>query len=215
METSTGKPEWLCPLTVGSHACFFYTTEDDFFFITAPYLKEALTSLRERTLWILPPHYSFSKAKADLQKFIPLDLNTLLEMRRLILVPWENWYGTEMPVRKLLMRHFRILKETLKEGFDTLRILSHAPAKESHYWREFLLYQESLSRSLKPKPFIFLCGYSLIDCPSAAISSIAANHNMCLVQHGSEWEWLSYRPDVADIPSNILHSRGFYYKHPR
>lgn len=209
METFEENPDWLRPLTEGTHACFFYTTPSEFFSIAAPYFHAAFTSMKERTLWILPPHFTFQRAVAELQAFFNCDLETLMEMRRLVIIPWEKWYGTEISIRKMVQRHLKILKETLRDGFETLRVLSHSPAKSSPYWKDFLLYEESASRGAKTKPLISLCGYSLIDCPAAAISPIAANHSLCLIHHGEEWHWLS------TPASNLLQSFSVGYKHPR
>jgi len=207
MDPNPSRPNWLAPLTVGTHACFFYTTSEEFFSIAAPYLAEGFGSLKERCLWILPPKLSFLKAKHDMQQYLSFDLDPLLKLRRFMMVPWEKWYGAEIAIQDLLRRGRHILKETLHDGFEGLRILGHSPDKSSAYWKDFLLYEETVGRSVRPKPFISLCGYSLIDCPAAAIPPIASNHSHCLIHHGSEWEWLTNK-----IP---LHSHTFHYRHPR
>lgn len=188
------KPGWLESLKKdGTHACFFYTTEEEFFSIATPFLKEGLEGSRERCLWIIPPHISFVKAKADLNQKFEGSIEPLLRRRRLLLIPWDKWYGTELPIQDILKRSSRLLKETLNEGFEGLRILSHSPHRTSSYWKDFFLYEEALPKRLKEKPFVSLCAYSLMDCPAQAISSIALNHTLCLIHRGLEWEWLTHK----------------------
>jgi len=130
-------------------------------------------------------------------------------MRRLILYPWNQWYGKEISTQKLLTLGRRIVKVTLKEGYESLRVLSHAPAKTSPYWKDFLSIRRLIAQKRGDNPFQTLCAYSLVDCPAAAISAVAENHNLCLIHHGSEWEWLSHTvsPPKRSIPkSNLLHS---------
>jgi len=184
------RPNWLDSLAEANRACFFYTTEEEFFSIALPYLKECLENSRERFLWILPPQLVFSKAREELDKKIGSALDQHLRRRRFLIVPWDKWYGTERSIQDLLKKSDQILQEALHDGFEGLRILSHSPDRTSSYWKDFFSYEEASSRRFKNKPVISLCAYSLIDCPAQAISSIALNHSICMIHRGSEWEWL-------------------------
>lgn len=203
------KPEWLDSLEEGCHACFFYTTQDEFFEITAQYLEEGFSLAKERVLWVLPPHLSIFIAKTRLEERMDKTLDAYIQMRRLILMPWENWYGKEISTQELLTLGRRILKITLKEGFEQLRILTHAPAKSSPYWKDFLALNEALSRKQNKGGYTIFCAYSLIDCPVVAIPLIAENHQLCLMHHGSDWEWFSESESPSISTSNRLLSRGF------
>lgn len=200
MIPSSRKPEWLAPLIEGKHACFFYTTKEEFLDVAVHYLNESFSNPVERALWILPPNTSLLRAKEELETGIGISLKSLIRSRRLLMIPWDNWYGKEISIQELLKLGRRILKDTLKEGFSFLRILGSAPAKASPYWKEFLIYEETVARGLtKPKPFISLCAYSLMDTPTAAITSIASSHDLCLIHHGQDWEWLFNKEPIKPI----------------
>lgn len=200
--------KWLNPLQDGSHACFFYTTEEEFAEITVPYVMESLNSMKERFLWVLPPRFSLMWGKQWLEEKLGFDVDTWIRLKRLMIYPWEKWYGKEIPIQDLLHLGRCMMKKTVRAGFERIRILSHAPAKTSPYWKDFLTFESLLAKkNTKGKPFISLCAFSLIDCPVQAISSIAESHSLCLIHHGSEWEWL--------CQSNLLQSRDFEDKHPR
>lgn len=186
--------------TRGTFGCYFYTTEEEFLSVAAGYIKEGLENSRDRLLWILPSHLSFAKAKEALSEALKKDLDHPLKRRKLMLVPWEKWYGTEQAPQELLKKSQQILAQALQEGFEGLRILSHSPHRTSDYWKDFFLHEETLPKRLKGRPVISLCAYSLIDCPAQAISSIALNHSLCLIHRGAEWEWL-----VNKETSNQLH----------
>ena len=195
MESSHYKSHWLAPLKSGTHACFFYTTHEEFFSIAVPFLQNSLTTIKERTLWILPPRFSFQDAKEILLRHLSLNLDAMLRLRRLLILPWDKWYGAELSTQDLLKRKKQILKETQRAGYEGLRILSHSPSKDSNYWKDFLLHEEAVSKS-KLKGILYLCGYSLVDCPVPAISLIASNHTHCLIHHEQEWEWLLNQPST-------------------
>ncbi len=207
MDPNPSKPGWLESLNRGSHACFFYTAEEEFFEISVPYLKKGLDETKERILWVLPPTLSFSKAKEDLMRQWNGRVEAYLKRRQLFLIAWERWYGTEQSTQDLVKRTQRLLQETLQEGFSGLRILTHSPHRTSSYWKDFFLYEEALPKRLKSQPFVSLSAYSLIDCPAHAISSIALNHSLCLIHRGAEWEWLTNKS------SNQLHSSHLYNRH--
>lgn len=200
MDPYPGKPGWLESLNKGSHACFFYTTGEEFLAIASPYLHKGFEITKERCLWILPPGQALDRKLID-------RFEIHLKRRQLMLIPWENWYGTERSIQDLLKRTQRHLKEALEEGWKGLRILSHSPHRTSPYWKDFFLYEEALPKRLRSLPFISLCAYSLIDCPAHAISSIALNHSLCLIHRGNEWEWLMNKP------ANQLHFGGLYNRH--
>lgn len=204
MEALSNRPSWLDSLGDGAHACFFYTTEEEFLSIVTPYLKDSLENSRDRLLWILPPTFSLAKAKEFLAETIVHPLDFLLKRRRLILLPWEKWYGSEMAIQALLNRTSELLKEAEQSGFDGLRVLTHSPDRSSSYWKDFFLYEESFPNRFRKKPVISLCAYSLIDCPAQAISSIALNHSLCLIHQGSEWEWLQNKNPKSVAFSNAL-----------
>lgn len=204
MNPAPQKPLWLDSVGPGTHACFFYTTEEEFFSIATPFLKEGLEDSREKLLWILPPNFSLAKARGFIEEMLAPSFDLLIKRRRLLLLPWDKWYGSELAIQTLLMRTQQMFKEALQMGFDGLRILTHSPHRSSSYWKDFFLYEESFPKRFGRKPVVSLCAYSLIDCPAQAISSIALNHSLCLIHQGSEWEWLVQKPPKSVAFSDSL-----------
>lgn len=194
MDPNPAKPGWLESLNKESHACFFYTTDEEFLSIALPFLKEGLEESREKCLWILPPELSFDEARNLLSQKLGSMLEIYLKRRRLMMITWDKWYGTEQSIQGLLKRGEQVFKQCLGEGFEGLRVLSHSPHRTSSYWRDFFLYEEAIVKRFRNKPVVSLCAYSLIDCPAQAISSIAMNHAICLIHRGSQWEWLKNKP---------------------
>lgn len=191
MEPLANRPNWLDSIRKGTHACYFYTTDEEFFAIAAPYLTENLEQTsRERLLWILPPSYSFSRGREVLEKELGGCVEAHLKRRRLIILPWDRWYGLEVSTQELLKRAKLLLEETLTAGFESLKILTHSPHRSSSYWKDFFLYEEAFPKRFGRQPVVSLCAYSLIDCPAQAVSSVALNHSLCLIHRGSQWEWL-------------------------
>ncbi|MBI4223441.1 MAG: MEDS domain-containing protein, partial [Deltaproteobacteria bacterium] len=189
---------WLDSIEKETHACFFYTTEEEFFAIAGPYLQTGLEKGgQERLLWILPPNYSFARGKEALETEWGSSVEAHLRRRRLILMPWDRWYGLEVSIQELLKRARQLLDETLAAGFQSLKILTHSPHRSSSYWKDFFIYEEAFPKRFGRRPVVSLCAYSLIDCPAQAVSSVALNHSFCLIHRGSEWEWLENKHPKA------------------
>lgn len=181
MSLKGNHPELLEGLRGGDRACFFYTTQDSFYAVAAPFLNRALKSVKERALWVLPPGESFVSGKKELQRHIRRDLDVYLYMRRLMILPWDQWYGREISVRSLLQLGRRMLKETLDDGYFGLRFLGHAPAKSSPYWHDFMVYQEDLVKARPLASLISLTAYDLRNTHLRAVTPLAADHDYCLI----------------------------------
>src|SRR3989338_2534789 len=95
---------WLQAVQQETLGCFFYTTEEEFFSITVPYLYEGLKLKNERCLWILPPHYSFAEGVDFLEEEFEMRVRPFLRSRRLLLVQWDNWFGSEISVSRMIRK---------------------------------------------------------------------------------------------------------------
>ena len=181
---------WLRELEETRQGCFFYTTEEEFVSISRSYIQNGIQNIKERILWVLPPHYSVKMAKGFLEAFYGEEVESFIRMKRLLLLTWNSWFGKNLDLKKVTRRSLQYALESYQAGFEGLRILSHAPSKYSEEWGSFLDYHKRLKTQKQRLPYISFTAYSLIDCPMTAISDIAEDHSLCLIHYGSEWEWL-------------------------
>lgn len=187
---SLAETPWIQELERTRHGCFFYTTEEEFVFISRDYIKEGIQNIKERILWVLPPHYSIRMGMELLEEKFGSEVESWIRMKRLLILTWATWFGQTLEPRKVTQRSIKYTREAYQSGFEGLRILTHAPSKYSENWNNFLEYQTSLKHYSELPPYLSFTAYSLIDCPVSAIASIAIDHPLCLIHYGTEWEWL-------------------------
>lgn len=207
MESDGKNLPWLKFLQEGEPACCFYTTEEEFFSISLPFFQESLFEKNRRSLWILPPPWSFSDALKATELRFGTSLKALIKKRQLLMIGWDQWYGTEAPLNGLLKKTASHLDEALQDGYEGLSLFSHSPARSSNYWKDFYLFEEAISRKFSKKQLLSVCAYSVIDCPTSAIPTIARNYSLCLIHRGTEWEWLSHPPTAKQLPNKPISYR--------
>ena len=198
-----GRPIWLAALETGGHGCFFYTTPGELFEVAVPALKEGLTQTRERCLWILPPKISIREAKEVLGNTLKADVTPWIQQQKLLLISRDDWYPSpRLPFDAIgiLRRGKLLLDETLKWGFDGLRIINHAISARSPHWEDFLYLEHQLDRKFRGKPVISLCGYSLKELPMESLDLVTSVHSFNLVRHASDWHLLPQQPALPTNP---------------
>ena len=100
----------------------------------------------------------------------------------------------------ILRRGKLLLDETLKWGFDGLRIINHAISARSPHWEDFLYLEHQLDRKFRGKPVISLCGYSLKELPMESLDLVTSVHSFNLVRHASDWHLLPQQPALPTNP---------------
>lgn len=181
---------WIRELEKTRRGCFFYTTEEEFLSVSIDYIKEGTQNINERVIWILPPQHTIRMAMGFLEGAFGREAESLIRMKRLMLLQWNSWFGRELEPKRVMQRGIKYAKEAYQEGFEGIRFLSHAPSKYSESWGGFLEFQNSLRGRTEKLPYLSFTAYSLMDCPVTAIASIAEDHDLCLIHYGSKWEWL-------------------------
>ncbi len=182
--------DWVKSLITGCHGCFFYSAESEYFQVINEFLSPAFSALHEKVLWIVPPHMNLSHATQTLQHNLKSNLKEWQKEKRLVILPWERWFGhgDQFDLQALAKKGRYTLQETLKEGYQSLRILTHALPRRSPHWEQFLKLEEWMDKKLYNKPMLSLCGYRLLDCPTESIPDIANMHAVSLIRQGDQWQ---------------------------
>lgn len=189
MKRQTHSLKWLSHLNPSERACFFYTTCEELLELVAQYFNDSFASETDQAVWILPPGESRKSANRLLQEHSESDIDTRVGLKQLILIPWDEWFGQEVSTQSLLKLGRCMEKDALANGFERIRFLSHAPAKSSPYWKDFLAYEETVVKR-RSVPHLSLTAFSLRECPATAIAKIAAAYHCCFIHYGSDWEWI-------------------------
>jgi DNA-binding CsgD family transcriptional regulator len=192
----TGELPW------GAHLCLFYETTEDLLDINAAYIKAGLDS-NELCVWAISQPIVHEEAWAALQRDIP-DLDHRAANGQLEILPGYEWYlkDDDVDSKRITGGWHEKLQIALDKGFDGLRISGNAFWLETNRWKEFYEYEHELDQSLRGRPMLVLCTYSLGASRAVDLLDVARAHQFTVARRCGEWEFLE-TPELKEAKRQI------------
>lgn len=174
----------------GAHICLFYETKDDLLDTNAAYIKAGLDS-HEYCIWAISKPITQEEAWGALRRGVP-DLDRRIAAGQLEILHGYGWYlkGGEVDSKKITSGWHEKLRFALDKGFDGLRISGNAFWFESNLWKEFCEYEHELDESLRDRPMLVLCTYSLGASRAVDLLDVVRAHRFTVARRQGRWEFL-------------------------
>jgi|GEM_PF-2643106 len=182
--------EILGDLAWGSHFCNFFESKEDLLQILVPYFKAGLIN-NEFCLWITSDPITVEIAYEALRNEIP-DFEQYEKKEQIIILPHVDWYLKDKKFMPDIVINgwYQKLKESLKKGFDGMRVSGNEAWLERDVWKNFIDYERTLNNSLKDQHMIVLCTYPLDKCDAHAVFDVSQVHEMALTKRKGNWEFI-------------------------
>tara|TARA_R100001369_G_scaffold85764_2_gene119699 strand:- start:3533 stop:4891 length:1359 start_codon:yes stop_codon:yes gene_type:complete len=182
--------EILGDLAWGSHFCNFFESTEDLLQILVPYFKAGLIN-NEFCLWITSDPITVEIAYEALRNEIS-NFDQYEKKEQIIILPHVDWYLRDKKFMPDIVINgwYQKLKESLKKGFDGMRVSGNEAWLERDVWKNFIDYERTLNNSLKDHNMIVLCTYPLDKCDAHAVFDVSQVHEMALTKRKGNWEFI-------------------------
>ncbi|WP_439482199.1 MEDS domain-containing protein [Cyclobacterium plantarum] len=186
--------EILGDLAWGSHFCNFFESKEDLLQILVPYFKAGLIN-NEFCLWITSDPITVEIAYEALRNEVP-NFKQYEKKEQIIILPHVDWYLKDKKFMPDIVINgwYQKLKESLKKGFDGMRVSGNEAWLERDVWKNFIEYERNLNNSLKDQRMIVLCTYPVDKCDAHAVFDVSQVHEMALIKRGGNWE-------IVEVPA--------------
>jgi DNA-binding CsgD family transcriptional regulator len=191
----------------GSHICLFYETKADLLDANAVYIKAGLES-NEYCIWAISKPITEDEARVVLRHDIP-DLDSRAASGQFEILPGYNWYlkGDEFDSKRITSGWHEKLQSALDKGYEGLRISGNAFWIEHNRWNEFREYEQELDESLRNRPMLVLCTYSLSASRAVDVLDVARSHQFSIARRRGQWEFLE-TPELKQAKREIKSLNG-------
>ncbi|WP_339791439.1 MEDS domain-containing protein [uncultured Imperialibacter sp.] len=182
--------EILGDLAWGSHFCNFFESKEDLLQILVPYFKAGLLN-NEFCLWITSDPITVEIAYEALRNEIP-NFEQYEKKEQIIILPHVDWYLKDKKFMPDIVINgwYQKLKESLKKGYDGMRVSGNEAWLERDIWKNFIDYERNLNNSLKDQRMIVLCTYPIDKCDAQAVFDVSQVHEMALIKRRGNWEFV-------------------------
>jgi len=178
----------LGDLTLGTHFCLLYETEQDLIETLALYFKTGLVK-NEFCLWITPE--SFEKAREALRQAIPL-ADQHVEAGDIEILSCQRWYCEDdvFDATRVIQAFDRKLAQALEKGYVKMRVLADEAWLSQEHWKAFSDYEAQLDERFANKPVSIVCAYPTHAHNAAEILDVARTHRFIAAKRNGKWEIL-------------------------
>ncbi|MGQ3686005.1 MAG: MEDS domain-containing protein [Candidatus Loosdrechtia sp.] len=172
----------------GTHFCQLYQTKEDLVDLLVPYFKSGLAS-NEFCMWLTSEPLAVPEAVDAMKKTIP-DFESLLAMKKIEIVPSEEWYLKDGIFEKKRAINIWInkLNQALKNGYEGMRITDNTTWLKKKDWKNFTDYEEVIDSVIDANQIIAICSYSLNRCNAYEITDVFRNHQFALMKREGKLE---------------------------
>jgi DNA-binding CsgD family transcriptional regulator len=194
METSStntgisvlGKMAW------GTHACYFYETQQDLLSTVVPYFQAGLEN-KEFCLWVVSKSepLTIAEAKSALREATP-DLDRHLAEGSIEIVDYDEWFypGGELNIYKVIGQFREKLNQALAKGYAGMRVNGSSAWLLPKHRGEFLEFEDELDRLIARQRMVVLCTFPLVSSGAADILDAARVHQLAIALRHGKWEIL-------------------------
>jgi MEDS: MEthanogen/methylotroph, DcmR Sensory domain len=166
----------------GTHICFFYETGGDLLQTAVCYCKAGLDS-QEFCLWVVAEPLTRADARNALKRAVP-DLDRHLAEHSIDIVSAHDWYfqdGRFDPSRVIGSLNEK-LTSALDRGYEGVRVTGDTSWLEKKDWRDFVEYEDALSRAVANQRLAVLCTYPLGSREASEILDVVRTHQFSVTK---------------------------------
>jgi PAS domain S-box-containing protein len=175
----------------GTHVCHFYETGEDLLETIAAFFAAGLAA-RELCFFLTADPAGTSELSRALRTRLP-GFDDHVAGGALQITSAPEWYRTGPEGRfdgcHAVKAWDETLDEALKNGYAGLRATGGQSWLDPSEWNDFRDYESMLEASMKGKPMLVLCSYSLAI-GAGAVLDIARSHRYVLTRRKGEWQLL-------------------------
>ncbi len=171
----------------GTHLCQFYESKKDLIDILVPYFAEGLLS-NEFCMWVTSPPLEVAEAKRALEKKVP-NLNNYLSRGQIEIISYNEWYllGGKFDADRVLQGWVKKETDSLKNGFEGLRLTGNTFWIERNLWKSFVDYEAAVNAVIGKHRMLALCTYCLKNTSGTDVLDVVQNHGGSLIKRGEKW----------------------------
>lgn len=172
----------------GTHFCQFYQTKEDLVDILVPYFRAGLEN-NEFCLWVTSEPLDAEYAKKALKKEVK-NLDDYIKKGQIEILDYRQWYtrSGHFDSDKVLQRWGEKEKQSLKKGFDGIRITGNTLWLKRKDWKDFTDYEAFVNSVICKHRILAICTYSLDKCTASEIIDVVSNHQSTLIKREGKWE---------------------------
>jgi PAS domain S-box-containing protein len=175
----------LGDLSLGTHVCLFYETEQDLIETLALYFNNFAKD--EFCLWITPE--SFEKARDALRQAIP-SADQHLKTGHIEIFSSQQWYFTDgtFDAARAIEGFDTKLAQVLEKGNARMRVLADEAWLSQENWKAFSEYEGQLVEQFANKSMSIVCAYPTASHNAADILDVARTHRFVATKRNGNWE---------------------------
>jgi hypothetical protein len=166
----------------GTHFCFFYETGVDLLETAVGYCKAGLEG-QEFCLWVVAEPLTRADARYALKRAIP-DLDRHLAEHSIDIVSARDWYlqGGRFDPSRVIGSWNEKLARALDRGYEGVRVTGDTSWLEKKDWRDFVEYEDALSRAVADQRLGVLCTYPLRSCGALETMDVVRTHRFAVTR---------------------------------
>jgi len=174
----------------GTHICQFYRSKKDLVDVLVPYFEAGLEN-NEFCMWVVSEPLEVEGAKAVLRKKVK-DLDNYIERKQIEILDHSQWYtkSGRLELDKVLLGWMDKEKESLKNGFEGLRIAGNLFWLEKDKWNILIEYEAMVDRIIGKYRMLAVCSY-FFDNFRKNVVDVANHHQFILVRRDGRWTRLN------------------------
>lgn len=143
----------------GAHIGQIYSSKDDFFDVTVPYIKEGLLN-NELCVWIYSQNTNHDEIKQKIKRQL-INVDDFISSGQLIIIPYTKLYIKDNSFNEIRTNEqwAKLIERAINCGFNGLRGVGDTAWLEKSYFRRFCDYEENINKFMQELPFIVMCLY--------------------------------------------------------
>jgi PAS domain S-box-containing protein len=191
----------LVDLPWGSHVCQFFSNGSDLRDTLVPYFKAGLEN-NERCLMVAMDPFSAADARSALRAAVG-DFDRREKNKQIEIHDVRAWYNSDTIINgeEIIAGLMASEEQARADGYNGFRTHGNIGWLGRNQWDDFQDYEAGVTRGLRGRRMISMCGYCLDSCGPRDVMDVTVRHSHALARQGEGWTCIAVTPYEPNRPT--------------
>jgi two-component sensor histidine kinase len=192
----------------GSHVCQFFSNGSDLRDTLVPYFKAGLEN-DERCLLVAMEPFGVDDARSALRAAVG-DFDRRERRKQIEIHDVRAWYDSDTVINgeEIVAGLLASEEQARADGFTGFRTHGNIGWLGRNQWEDFQDYEAGVTRALRGRRMISMCGYCLDSCGSKELLDVTARHSHALSRHRDGWSCIAVTSHEPNRHSATIDATG-------